>query len=65
VCRMELLRGPLYYVLVLIAATLVFWRESPVRPARLVSAAAADGCQGGAGAHVCRPGCRWAWWPSR
>ena len=29
--RRELLRGPLYYVLVLIAATLVFWRDSPVR----------------------------------
>ena len=28
--RRELLRGPLYYVLVLIAATLVFWRDSPV-----------------------------------
>ncbi|CAI0410780.1 unnamed protein product [Linum tenue] len=26
----ELLRGPLFYVLVLIACTLVFWRESPV-----------------------------------
>ncbi|CAN1258303.1 Probable phytol kinase 1, chloroplastic [Linum perenne] len=26
----ELLRGPLYYVLVLIVCTLVFWRESPV-----------------------------------
>jgi hypothetical protein len=34
--RMELLRGPLYYVLVLVAATLVFWRESPVRTAWLV-----------------------------
>ena len=32
VCRHELLRGPMYYVLVLVAATLVFWRESPVRP---------------------------------
>ena len=27
--RGELLRGPLYYVLVLIAATLLFWRDSP------------------------------------
>lgn len=25
----ELLRGPLYYVVVLIGATLAFWRESP------------------------------------
>ncbi len=28
--RGELLRGPLYYVLVLMAATTVYWRESPV-----------------------------------
>lgn len=27
--RGELLRGPLYYVLALIAATLLFWRDSP------------------------------------
>ena len=30
VCRSELLRGPLYYVLVLMAATTVYWRDSPV-----------------------------------
>ncbi len=29
-CRSELLRGPLYYVLVLMAATVVYWRDSPV-----------------------------------
>ena len=29
-CRSELLRGPLYYVLVLMAATTTYWRESPV-----------------------------------
>ncbi|KAK9902215.1 hypothetical protein WJX75_007878 [Coccomyxa subellipsoidea] len=28
--RAELLRGPLYYVLVLLGTTLVYWRESPV-----------------------------------
>jgi len=28
--RRELLRGPLYYVLILVAVTLVYWRESPV-----------------------------------
>ena len=27
--RRELLRGPLYYILVLIAVTLAYWRESP------------------------------------
>lgn len=29
-CRRELLRGPLYYVLVLLAVTLLFWRQSPI-----------------------------------
>ncbi len=28
--RAELLRGPLYYVLVLLAATTLYWRDSPV-----------------------------------
>ena len=28
--RAELLRGPLYYVLVLLAATTWYWRDSPV-----------------------------------
>lgn len=28
--RAELLRGPLYYVLVLMAATTLYWRESPI-----------------------------------
>ena len=28
-CRRELLRGPLYYVLVLLAVTVCFWRCSP------------------------------------
>ena len=28
--RRELLRGPLFYVLVMTAVTVVFWRESPV-----------------------------------
>ena len=29
-CRRELLKGPLYYVLVLLAVTLLFWRQSPI-----------------------------------
>lgn len=29
-CRTELLRGPLFYVMVMTATTLVFWRQSPV-----------------------------------
>ena len=28
--RQELLRGPLFYVLIMTAVTAVFWRESPV-----------------------------------
>jgi len=28
--RQELLRGPLFYVLIMTAVTVVFWRESPV-----------------------------------
>lgn len=28
--RTELLRGPLYYVVIMTAATMVFWRQSPV-----------------------------------
>ena len=30
VCRTELLRGPLFYVIIMTAATVIFWRESPV-----------------------------------
>jgi len=30
VARQELLRGPLFYVLIMTAVTVVFWRESPV-----------------------------------
>ena len=30
VCRQELLRGPLFYVLIMTAVTVVFWRDSPV-----------------------------------
>ena len=29
-CRQELLRGPLLYIVVVIAVTVLFWRESPV-----------------------------------
>lgn len=35
--RAELLRGPLYYVLVLLGATLFFWRESPVGVVSFIS----------------------------
>ena len=28
--RTELLRGPLFYVIIMVAATMVFWRQSPV-----------------------------------
>ncbi|KAB1225293.1 putative phytol kinase 1, chloroplastic [Morella rubra] len=39
----ELLRGPLYYVLVLILCALVFWRESPVGVISLAMMCGGDG----------------------
>eukprot|EP00257_Ricinus_communis_P028108 XP_025015522.1 phytol kinase 1, chloroplastic isoform X2 [Ricinus communis] len=39
----ELLRGPLYYVLVLIFCALVFWRESPVGVMALAMMCGGDG----------------------
>ncbi|XP_040991465.1 probable phytol kinase 1, chloroplastic [Juglans microcarpa x Juglans regia] len=39
----ELLRGPLYYVLVLIVCVLVFWRESPVGLISLAMMCGGDG----------------------
>ncbi|KAG8651077.1 probable phytol kinase 1, chloroplastic isoform X2 [Manihot esculenta] len=39
----ELLRGPLYYVLILIFCSLVFWRESPVGVITLAMMCAGDG----------------------
>ncbi|KVI09659.1 Phosphatidate cytidylyltransferase [Cynara cardunculus var. scolymus] len=39
----ELLRGPLYYVLVLILSSLVFWRESPVGVISLSMMCGGDG----------------------
>jgi hypothetical protein len=41
-CR-ELLRGPLYYVLVLYASTVFFWRQSPVGMIALSMMCAGDG----------------------
>lgn len=39
----ELLRGPLYYVLVLIVCVLVFWRESPIGVISLAMMCGGDG----------------------
>ncbi|XP_008218941.1 PREDICTED: probable phytol kinase 1, chloroplastic isoform X3 [Prunus mume] len=39
----ELLRGPLYYVLILILCALVFWRESPVGVVSLAMMCGGDG----------------------
>lgn len=39
----ELLRGPLYYVLVLILCAVVFWRDSPVGMTSLAMMCAGDG----------------------
>jgi phytol kinase len=41
--RKEILRGPLYYGIVFIAATLVFWRESPVGILALMLMCGGDG----------------------
>ena len=41
-CR-ELLRGPLYYVLVLSVCTVFFWRESPVGMLGLATMCGGDG----------------------
>lgn len=41
-CR-ELLRGPLYYVLVLILSAVLFWRESPVGVVSLAMMCGGDG----------------------
>lgn len=40
---LELLRGPLYYVLILILSALVFWRESPIGVISLAMMCAGDG----------------------
>ena len=39
----ELLRGPLYYVLVLLFSVLVFWRESPIGVVSLSMMSGGDG----------------------
>lgn len=42
-CCRELLKGPLYYVLILILCALVFWRESPVGVISLAMMCGGDG----------------------
>jgi dolichol kinase len=39
----ELLRGPLYYVMVLVLCTVLFWRDSPVSVVSLAMMCAGDG----------------------
>jgi dolichol kinase len=41
-CR-ELLRGPLYYVIVLLIIVLVFWRDSPIGIVSLSMMSGGDG----------------------
>ena len=41
--RAELLRGPLYYVMALVAATLAFWRLSPVSACAVAAMCGGDG----------------------
>lgn len=42
-CRRELLRGPLFYVVVLMAATMVYWRDSPIGITAVAVMAGGDG----------------------
>ncbi|XP_010658680.1 phytol kinase 1, chloroplastic isoform X2 [Vitis vinifera] len=42
-CLRELLRGPLYYVLILLVCTMVFWRESPIGVISLSMMCGGDG----------------------
>jgi phytol kinase len=41
--RAELLRGPLYYVLALVVATLLFWRVSPISACAVAAMCGGDG----------------------
>ena len=41
--RRELLRGPLYYVLVLMAVTVVYWRDSPIGITAIAMMSGGDG----------------------
>ena len=42
-CRRELLRGPLYYGIVLLTATIVYWRNSPIGVTAVAVMASGDG----------------------
>jgi phytol kinase len=44
--RREILRGPLYYGIVFVAFTLIFWRTTPIGPVALMILCAGDGLAG-------------------
>ena len=54
-CRSELLRGPLYYVIVLLVATLAVWRTSPVPIVALALMCGGDGLADIAGRNIKGP----------
>lgn len=54
-CRSELLRGPLYYVVVLLIATLAAWRLSPVPMVALALMCGGDGLADIAGRNIGGP----------
>ena len=54
-CRSELLAGPLYYVIVLLAATMLSWRTSPVGLVALAMMCGGDGLADVAGRNLHGP----------
>ena len=54
-CRSELLAGPLYYVIVLLAATMLSWRTSPVGLVALAMMCGGDGLADIAGRNLHGP----------
>lgn len=54
-CRGELLRGPLYYVMILLIATLAAWRISPVPLIALSLMCGGDGLADIAGRNIGGP----------
>jgi phytol kinase len=58
--RREILRGPLYYGIVFIALTLIFWRTSPIGIVALMILCGGDGLADLAGQHFAGPHLPWS-----
>jgi phytol kinase len=61
--RREILRGPLYYGIVFVALTLIFWKDSPVGITGLMILCGGDGLADLAGRH--KPLARLPWSPEK